>query len=83
MGDIFFNKSHDIQGLDYCFVVKNKDVQRFLTANLESLGHNVKDRLGHINLEHFHKFLGGSAYIFTNKTYAAKDYTYHNFHSLI
>ena len=29
-------------GLDYCFVDKNKDVQRFLTANIDSSAYNLK-----------------------------------------
>ena len=40
--------------LDYCFVDKNKDVWRFLTANMESLADSVKGNIDHKNLEHFH-----------------------------
>ena len=32
-------------GLDYCFVDKNKDVRRFLAANMESLTDGVKGTL--------------------------------------
>ena len=41
-------------GLDYCFVDKNKDVWRFLAANMESLVGSVKGSIDHTNLEHFH-----------------------------
>ena len=36
-------------GLD-CFVDKNKDVQRFLAANMESLADSVKGNIDHKNL---------------------------------
>ena len=61
-------------GLDYCFVDKNKDVRRFLAANMESLADSVKDNIDHKNLEHFHEFLRGYTNIFTNNIYATKDY---------
>ena len=32
-------------GLDYCFIDKNYNVQRFLAANMESLADSVKDTL--------------------------------------
>ena len=70
-------------GLDYCFADKNKDVQRFLAANMESLADRVKGNIDHKNLEHFHEFLRGYTDIFTNNIYATKDYTYHNLHSTI
>ena len=44
-------------GLDYCFVDKNKDVRRFLAANMESLADSVKGNIDHQNLEHFHILL--------------------------
>ena len=34
-------------GFDYRFVDKNKDVQRFLTANMESLADSVKGNIDH------------------------------------
>ena len=46
-------------GLDYCFVDKNKDVQRFLAANMESLTDSIRGNIDHKNLEHFHEFLHG------------------------
>ena len=70
-------------GLDYCFVDKNKDVQRFLAANMESLADSIKGNTDHKNLEHFHEFLCGYTYIFNNNIYATKDYTYHNLHGMI
>ena len=33
--------------LDYCFVDKNKDVRRFLAANMESLADSVKGNIDH------------------------------------
>ena len=70
-------------GLDYCFVDKNKDVQRFLAANMESLADSIKGNTDHKNLEHFHEFLCGYTYIFNNNIYATKDYTYHNLRGMI
>ena len=52
--------------MDYCFVDKNKDFQRFLTANMESVVGSVKGNIDHKNLEHFHEFLCGYTDIFTN-----------------
>ena len=43
-------------GLDYCIVDKNKDIRRFLAANLEHLADNVKGKTDHKNLENFHNF---------------------------
>ena len=70
-------------GLDYCFVDKNKDIWRFLAANMESLADSVKGNIDHKNLEHFHEFLRGYTDIFTNNIYATKDYTYHNLRGMI
>ena len=36
-------------GLNYCFVDKNKDVQRFLAANMESLADSIKGNIDHKN----------------------------------
>ena len=70
-------------GLDYCFVDKNKDVRRFLAANMESLADSVKGIIDHKNLEHFHEFLHGYTDTFTNNIYATKDYAYHNLRGMI
>ena len=69
--------------MDYCFVDKNKDVQRFLPNNTESLVDSVKGNIDHKDLEHFHDFLRGYTDIFTNNIYATKDYTYHNVRGMI
>ena len=69
--------------MDYYFVDKNKDVWRFLAANMESLAQNIKSNIYHKNLEHIHEFLHGYTNIFTNKIYATKDYTYHNLSGMI
>ena len=69
--------------MDYCFVDKNKDVQRFLAANMETLADSVKGNIDHKSLEHLHEFLRGYSDIFTNNVYATKDYTYHNFGAMI
>ena len=70
-------------GLDYCFVDKNKDVQRFLATNIGSLAYNIKGNIDDKNIEHFHEFLRGYTDIFTNKIYAAKGYTYHSLRDMI
>ena len=69
--------------MDHCFVDKNKDVPRFLAANMESLADRVKGNIDHKYLEHFHEFLRGYTDIFTSKIYATKDYTYHDLRSMI
>ena len=68
--------------MDY-FVDKNKDVWRFLAANIESLADSVKGNIDHKNLEHFHEFLRGYTDIFTNNIYSTKGYTYHNLRGII
>ena len=40
-------------GFDYRFVDKNKDVQRFLTANMESLPDSVKGNIDHKKFKTF------------------------------
>ena len=65
------------------FVDKNKDDQRFLAVNMESLADSVKGSIDHKDLEHFHEFLRGYTDIFTNNIYATKDYTYHNLRDMI
>ena len=72
--------------MDYSFVDKNKDVWRFLAANIESLADSVKGNINHKNLEHlehFHEFLRHYTDVFINNIYATKDYTYHNLHGMI
>ena len=63
-------------GLDYCIVDENKEVWRFLAANMESLANSLKGNIDHKNSQHVHEFLFGYAYIFNNYIYAAKDYLY-------
>ena len=70
-------------GWDYCFVDKNKDVRRFLAANMEPLADSIKGNIDHKNSEHFHEFLRGYTDIFTNNIYATKDYTDHNLRGII
>ena len=70
-------------GLDYCFVDKNKDVQRFLAANSESLAYNIKGNIDDKDLIHFHEFLRGYTDIFNNNIYATKGYTYHDLRDMI
>ena len=70
-------------GLHYCFVDKNKDFQRFLGANMESVADSIKRNINHKNLEHFHEFLHGYTDIFSNNIYATKDYTYHYLRGMI
>ena len=61
----------------YCFVDKNKDVWRFIAANLKSLADSVKGSIDHKNLERFHEFLRGY------NIYTTKAYTYHNLRGMI
>ena len=55
---------------------KNKDVQRFLAANMGALADSVNGNIDHKNLQHFHELPRGYTDIFTNNIYATKDYTY-------
>ena len=50
---------------------------------MESFADSLKGKIDHKNLEHFHEFLHGYANIFTNNTYATRDYTYHNLCGII
>ena len=70
-------------GLDYCFLNKNENIQRFQATNMESLADNVKGRVDHRNLEHFQEFLRGHTDIFINNIYVTKDYTYQSLRGLI
>ena len=60
-------------GLDYCFVDENKDVQKFLAANMESLADSIiKGSINYKNLENFHEFQRGYTDVSTNNTFATK-----------
>ena len=49
--NLWNQETHQIKfGLDYCFVDKNKDVRRFLAANMESLACSVKENIDHKRL---------------------------------
>ena len=50
---------------------------------MASVAVNVRDRIDHRNLEHFHEFLRGYTYILINNILATKGYTYHNLSGLI
>ena len=41
-------------GLDYCFDDKNKDIQRIIAANIESLADIVKGNIDQKDLENFY-----------------------------
>ena len=69
--------------MNYCFVDKNKTVQRFLAAHMEPLADRVKGNIDHKNLEHFHEFLRRYTDIFINSTDATKYYSYLNLRSTI
>ena len=62
--------------LDFCFVDKNKDVQRSLAANIESLVDTMKDNIGHKNLK-LHELLRCSTDIFINSVYSTKEIHIH------
>ena len=60
-------------GLDYCFVDENKDVQKFLAANMESLADSIiKGSINYKNLENFPEFQRGYTDVSTNNTFATK-----------
>ena len=62
--------------LDFCFVDKNKDVQRSLAANIESLVDTMKDNIDHKNLK-LHELLRCSTDIFISSVYSTKEIHIH------
>ena len=70
-------------GLDYSFVDRNKNVKKFLAANMESIAYISSSKVQSTQLEEFHEFLRGYTDIFSKNIFATKDYTYQHLKNLI
>ena len=67
----------------YCFIDRNQNVKKYLSAELETLAQQTSDCAEPDKLEEYHEFLRVYANIFFSNIYNSKDYTYHNLKSLI
>ena len=68
--------NHLKYGLKYCIINRNKNVKKYLSAELETLAQQISDCIEPEKLEENHEFLRGYADIFSNNIYNSKDYTY-------
>ena len=75
--------NHLKYGLKFCFIDRNKNVKKHLSAELETLAQQTSDCLEPEKLEEYHEFLRAYADIFSSSTYNSKDYIYHDLKSLI
>ena len=70
-------------GLKYCFIDCNKNVKKYLVAELETLTQQTPDCVEPDKQEEYHKFLRAYADIFSSNICNSKDCTYHELKSLI
>ena len=70
-------------GLQYSFMNKSKNQQKFLAANLEFICQKVDKDIDQGMKEEFHKFLRGYTDIFIKNMNNTKDHTYNNLKELI
>ena len=70
-------------GLEQSFINKNKNQQKYLKANLESINQNVSDEINNDQKENFHELLRAYTDIFIKNVNKAKDSTYKNLRHLI
>ena len=64
--------------MKYCFIDRNKNVKKYLSAELEILTQQTPDCVEPGKLEEYHEFLRAYADIFPRNIYNSKDYTYHD-----
>ena len=69
--------------MKYCFIDCNKNVKKYLSAELETLAQQTSDYVETGKLEEYHKFLQTYADIFSSNIYNSKDHTYHDLEWLI
>ena len=69
--------------LEYSFVNKNKNIQKFLAANFEAIPDRIIDNLQSDQRENFHKSLRAYVDIFTKGVYTTTDYTYKHLKKII
>ena len=69
--------------MKYCFIDRNKNVKKYLAAELETLAQQASDCVEPGKLEERHEVLRAYADIFSSNICNSKDYTYHDLKLLI
>ena len=69
--------------MKYCSIDRNKNVKKYLSAELETLAQQTSDCVGPGKLEEYHKILRAYSEIFCRNIYNSKDCTYHDLKLLI
>ena len=70
-------------GLNHCFINKDKNIKKHVTANMESIAYIASDKVGQTDLEKFHEFLRGHTDIFAKNMISTEDHTYKELKTLI
>ena len=70
-------------GLEQIVINKNKNQQKYLAANLESISQKVSDEINNDQKENFHEFLCAYTGIFIKNVNKSKDSTHKNLRHLI
>ena len=74
--------SHLKYDLKYCFIDRNINVKKYLSAELETLAEKTSDCVEPDKLDEYYEFLRAHADMFSSNTYNSKDSTYHDLKSL-
>ena len=69
--------------LEYSFVDKTKNIEKFLAANFESIADRITDNLQSDQWENVHEFLRAYVDISTKSVYTTPDYTYKHLKRII
>ena len=69
--------------MKYCSIDRNKNVNKYLSAELETLAQQTSDCVGPGKLEEYHEFLRAYSEILCRNIYNSKDCTYHDLKLLI
>ena len=72
----------EISQLEYSFISKNKNQQKFLAANLKLICQKVGKDIDQDMKKEFHEFLRGCTDIFNKNMSNTKDHTYNNLKGL-
>ena len=75
--------SHSKYGLKHCFIDRNKNGKKYLSAELEKLAQQTSDYVEPCKLEEYHNFLRAYTDIFSSNIYNLIRYTYENLKPLI
>ena len=62
---------------------RNKNVKKYLSAELEKLAQQTSDYVETGKVENYHKLFWAYANVFSSNTYSKKDYTHHDLKPLI